>query len=703
MGMVVRTNTMAMNANRQLGVNNTQVGKSLEKLSSGFRINRAADDASGLAISEKMKAQIKGLEQASANSQDGISLIQTAEGATTEIHNMLNRMIELATKSANGTIQNEVDREAIQREVDDLNAEITRIAQSTNFNGINLLDGTLSGNGKATGSGLTGGVVFDYKAATTGATAANDFSTNAAWGKETVKIDGVDVEIDWSKLTSDDKAALTIDWTTGATADNVKKAASVLQAAINNAIKDTNKSMGTNVSEITVKGTEAGSAGSFEIVSGLNGNAKSSIEITASGTAGHVLQGLMAAPGAGGSFDGGTVAAAPTVTIGGTAAALTDVDWTSATGADTATKLNGKTLSVTINGVTKSVTFTTDAADSNTVIGVKTDASKNFKGVFDAAVAALQAQFTADATTAAAGTADYSAYTALSITGTNNAALTAASATKTDYVYTPGAGTDVSAAATNKFKGDVAEINGVNFDMVIGGEKINVNVTGLENDGATGNQDDTNNATALKTAIDAALDNYATAKGMSAADQATLKANLTVAVNKNGQFEITNNTGMRVSFEDKDGGKAAQLLGISGSGQAVSNGGLTLQVGDTNEDYNKVTVSVDDLSADGIGTAGLNVSNEDAAGNAIQVIRNAINQVSTNRANLGSLQNRLEYTINNLDTTAENMTAANSRIRDTDMAKEMMNYTKMNILTQAAQAMLAQANQQPQAILQLLQ
>ena len=138
MGMVVRTNTMAMNAYRQLGVNNTAVGKSLEKLSSGFRINRAADDASGLAISEKMKAQIKGLEQASANSQDGISLIQTAEGATTEIHNMLNRMVELATKSANGTIQDDVDRDAIQQEVNDLNAEITRIAQSTNFTGINF-------------------------------------------------------------------------------------------------------------------------------------------------------------------------------------------------------------------------------------------------------------------------------------------------------------------------------------------------------------------------------------------------------------------------------------------------------------------------------------------------------------------------------------------------------------------------------------
>ena len=146
MGMVVRTNTMGINANRQLGMNNSQVAKSLEKLSSGFRINRAGDDASGLAISEKMKAQIKGLEQASANAQDAISLVQTAEGATTEIHNMLNRMVELATKSANGTYDDAVDRKAIQAELKQLCEEMDRIAGNTNFNGITLLDGTLDIN-----------------------------------------------------------------------------------------------------------------------------------------------------------------------------------------------------------------------------------------------------------------------------------------------------------------------------------------------------------------------------------------------------------------------------------------------------------------------------------------------------------------------------------------------------------------------------
>ena len=130
--------------------------------------------------------------------------------------------------------------------------------------------------------------------------------------------------------------------------------------------------------------------------------------------------------------------------------------------------------------------------------------------------------------------------------------------------------------------------------------------------------------------------------------------------------------------------------------------GLTLQVGDTNEDYNKVTVAVDDMSATGLGIDSLDVSTQTAAGAAIATIKNAINTVSTNRGNLGALQNRLEHAISNLDTTSENMSSANSAIRDTDMAKEMMNYTKMNILSKAAQAMLAQANQQPQNILQLL-
>ena len=147
--MRIQHNISALNAHRQLGTNQTGIAKNLEKLSSGYRVNRAGDDAAGLAISEKMRSQIKGLETAQKNAQDGISLVQTAEGALTEVHSMLNRMVELATQSANGTYDNTTDRAALQAEVDSLLSEIDRIADNTNFNGQKLLDGTLSGTAAA--------------------------------------------------------------------------------------------------------------------------------------------------------------------------------------------------------------------------------------------------------------------------------------------------------------------------------------------------------------------------------------------------------------------------------------------------------------------------------------------------------------------------------------------------------------------------
>ncbi len=144
MAMVVQHNLRAMNSNRMLGVNSATLSKSTEKLSSGYKINRAADDAAGLSISEKMRRQIRGLTQASANAQDGISCVQTAEGALNEVHDMLQRMNELAVKAANGTNQS-VDREYIQSEIDQLVSEIDRVAQSTTFNELSLLDGSFTG------------------------------------------------------------------------------------------------------------------------------------------------------------------------------------------------------------------------------------------------------------------------------------------------------------------------------------------------------------------------------------------------------------------------------------------------------------------------------------------------------------------------------------------------------------------------------
>ncbi|MBN2980626.1 flagellin [Cohnella algarum] len=143
MGMFINTNVSAINTNRNLNFNNTQLGKTAEKLSSGYRINRAADDAAGLAISEKLRYQINGYNQALSNAQDGISLIQTAEGALTEVHSMLQRLDTLATQAANGTLQDE-DRDQIQLEVDQLLQEISNIVGKTKFNGITLLNGSTS-------------------------------------------------------------------------------------------------------------------------------------------------------------------------------------------------------------------------------------------------------------------------------------------------------------------------------------------------------------------------------------------------------------------------------------------------------------------------------------------------------------------------------------------------------------------------------
>ena len=144
--MRIQHKIMAMGAYRNYTNNVNAMKKNLEKLSSGYKINRAGDDAAGLAISEKMRAQITGLETAQKNAKDGISLVQTAEGALTEVHDMLNRMVTLATQSANGTYDNDVDRVQLQKELDQLRTEINRIADSSNFNGIKLLDGSLDAN-----------------------------------------------------------------------------------------------------------------------------------------------------------------------------------------------------------------------------------------------------------------------------------------------------------------------------------------------------------------------------------------------------------------------------------------------------------------------------------------------------------------------------------------------------------------------------
>lgn len=406
--MRIQHNIMAINAYRNYNNNTSALSKNLEKLSSGYKINRAGDDAAGLAISEKMRAQITGLKATSKNVKDGVSLVKTAEGALQEVHDMLNRMDSLATQSANGTYDNEVDRLNLQKEVNALRSEIDRIADSSNFNGKKLLNGDLDG--------ITRTTTFSGKA---------DATAN--------------------------KSAV----------------------------------------DLTVKTQEK-------------------------------------------------------VTI---AKKETDFSFALATGtADASAAV---------------------AADGKVTVTLKQ-------------------------------------------------------------------GVDYSAADIQKL------IKDANLDKVTDA--------------------------AEKDAVKAALANVAVSgKGITTA------------------------------------GNGTALADTTGTAKAPTGASLVLQIGDTADKYNKMSVNVGDMHSKALGIDTLTVADQDGAAAAIQSIKDAINTVSSTRGDLGAIQNRLEHTQNNLSVMTENIQDAESTIRDTDVADEMMAYTKNNILIQSAQAMLAQANQVPQGVLQLLQ
>lgn len=470
--MRIANNLMAMNAHRQLMVNQGGVAKSIEKLSSGLRINRAGDDAAGLAISEKMRGQIRGLNQAIRNAQDGISLIQTAEGALAETHSILQRMRELAVQAANDT-NTEVDRGEIQKEIDQLAVELTRIANTTEFNTKTLLDGTFKGTfhiGANQGQNLT--------------LAINDMSADAL---------GV----------AGDAEGLQVGEQSAVISENVN---------LGNVAVDDGATY--TVEKLATPQTLTVQDGQVEV--------------------GYVLK----------DADGNIVA-------------VGDTDGVKYYIADEA------------------------KSDLNDLEFTQNDATVSF-----GAVAVVSGTVTVSA-------AD---------TGGNPITLTADSAVVrfVDSTLKPGDYTVVD-------------------------------------------------------------DNH--------------------ALVPEGSYGLIDSAGNLVA-QSADGEAWQDILGND-----LFSFNLSGHVGET------FTVT---------GAGGIDVSTQAAADRAITIINDAIETVSAERSKLGALQNRLEHTIANLGASAENLQAAESRIRDVDMAKEMMEFTKYQILQQASTAMLAQANLAPQSVLQLL-
>lgn len=463
--MVVQHNMQAANANRMLNVTTSAQSKSTEKLSSGYRINRAADDAAGLTISEKMRKQIRGLDQASTNAQDGVSSVQTAEGALTEVHSMLQRMNELATQAANGTNSKDSDRQAIQDEIDQLTTEIDRVSETTKFNETYLLKGEA----------------------------------------------------------------------------------------------------GTKT--INMKAHDAGLKGTLTD----NGD----------GTATFVMDSLK---------DGDSVSiGGKTYTIGSKKADVDAVVNAKITKADDKFTVNGQEITVVAN-------YTADKAADQ----------KAGKYTLDDAKALVK-----DGATVKVGTDEYKVMTDKDNNGTDD---TDASVISKDVAY------------------------GLASKELLAANQIG----------------DT--------------------KGSAKIENAGTKAD--------GSFKIT-----------------------TGQAEVANSLSFSLHVGADADMTNKIHVNIDAMDSASLGIKGLNV--KDASGNAatyaVDAISDAISKVSSQRSSLGAVQNRLEHTINNLDNVVENTTTAESRIRDTDMAEEMVNYSKNNILAQAGQSMLAQANQSNQGVLSLLQ
>ncbi|WP_343273513.1 flagellin N-terminal helical domain-containing protein [Lentibacillus songyuanensis] len=540
--MIINHNISALNTHRQLGANNNATQSSLEKLSSGLKINKAGDDAAGLAISEKMRGQIRGLDMASKNAQDANSLIQTAEGALNETHDILQRMRELATQASNDT-NTKTDRGEIQKEINALTSEINRIGNTTEFNTQKLLDG-----GGKTAVEVTSTV--DGKAPTSPA-------TSGYLTAENVTNTSIDFSSEMTGLENDNEISVKID-------DDVSY-------KVNN---DALKALGSSYSKDdlvdALKAAEDGSGNKLSDVATVELDENDKIVITSN------------------------------------------------------TKGIESKVAVTVSGE--------DNSNVNSTFGFGSDVSNTGS----AASGGIQGQYTFETTVPKEGQTFF--------VDDKELTLSLADGADEDAVATALKGAiEGDTNLNDKYTVTISNGNEVTIEQKSGYEspeeaKVEMGRVGASNDGFTAN------------------------------------------------FQVGANEGQSMSIEISD--MRASALGLTGK---AGTGNFA--------ESNNVTDGTNNKSVE----AGLDVSSHESAAKAITAINDAIEKVSAQRSDLGAYQNRLDHTINNLGTSSENLTAAESRIRDVDMAKEMMNFTKNNILSQAAQSMLAQSQQMPQGVLQLLQ
>ena len=577
--MVVQHNLQAMNSNRMLGITQGTLSGSTEKLSSGYKINRAADDAAGLSISEKMRKQIRGLDQASSNAEDGISSVQTAEGALQEVTDMLQRMNELAVQAANGT-NSTTDRQYIQDEIDQLVTEVDRVSETTKFNETYLLKGDSS---KATTKTYTANYAVTYAKNTGTNTGASKAGANSTGVANKVNYTG-NANVYMVNVTSVSKSNASTPITSDVISngdDITKYLANTTEAkngALSGANLDSNYAMFKNVD-----------ASKLEID---NATAAAGIKL---------------------NYKDGKLTAEHAAYI-----------------------LDTKTNSIFKIAAGEDLSDYMDVSDNEKKVSMK----DQYRLLDQVKLSATATGKTADTdTTADANTLGADIGAGAGAGATNNVDVTKelklGESIKKLY---DADGKEVSGIALNKYFDENGKYKG-----------------GLFSDSQATTavvSDDTQGATA-----DTKISSYITKSyGEVAGD---------------------------LSFSLHVGADSARTNKIETNIQAMSAAAL----------------GIDKLSSNSVGIVD---ETGDNATDAIDVIADALQKVSTQRSALGAVQNRLEHTIKNLDNIVENTTSAESAIRDTDMATEMVKYSNANILSQAGQSMLAQANQSNKGVLSLL-
>jgi len=766
--MRINNNLPAINTHRQLGISQNQGNKSMEKLSSGFRINRAGDDAAGLAISEKMRGQIRGLTQASRNSQDAISLIQTAEGALGETHAIIQRMRELAVQAANGTYA-QADIQAIQDEMNQLKAEVDRIGNTTEFNTKKLLEGSARGIANEVAGSLrinnNSGVVInsdDEKAmrasiandksfAFDGAFMlvkvnqtkdsgvsvynANDFRLVGPDGKafEFVEISN-NQSVEASKLTAgtiiadggrvfegNDARLDTVGQLVAGTTSGVNGTHNLtLGAAVNHTVVNTLGSASTlaSGSSVTIKSDQqvtlstAGGAAAIRYTADgkmvLLGSASNSASVVATIEVGRSVtlnNGTVIRNDGGGTF---TVASGNLAL--GTAGMTTFGNYSQVSAFTLASQSTLGSASVLTNAANTTLVQATyysvgtaGAFNVNVTIG-------NSAGLTDVDITLMKA-----GTVLARGSnltiADDSFIT-LNVNGKelqvsyednvmkvgNQIVAAGKSITLADgTVLTHSTNLSTSSADAALATGRITVTSG---KITLAKDVGSVNTVG----GTVNNTRDYYIAkdSTLAAGSRAATETHLMAGTVFTNPGTNFAGSVTLAHGGSGmQFSANAGNSLEASFFEKAvGDKMTFVFSKYVAASNSINDSVMVQAGANSGQT--TWLSMGDMRSKALGIDKVDVTTQWGAAVGIETINNALQKVSNQRSALGAMQNRLEHTIKNLDTAAENLQASESRIRDVDMAREIMDYTKNTILQQASQAMLAQANQAPQSIMQLL-